>query len=171
MRPARDSVPEGKGPDPVAETLAFILRSTSARPQTEAEIAGRLRSREVPGEIADAALAKAKAFGAIDDVAFARAWVEDRGARRGYGAARLRDELRRRLIAEEIIDAALVPLEGRDDLSVAMELARERARRLPASLTREAAARRLRGYLTRRGYPNTLAERVAISVTGIDQPS
>ncbi len=162
-------VPLPGGRHPVSEALAFILRSTAARPQTEAEIVGRLRSREVPCEIADAAVEKAKALGAIDDAAFARAWVEDRGGRRGYGIARLREELRRRLISEEIIDAALDQLDHRDDLSVAMELARERARRFPGSLSREAATRRLHGYLTRRGYPNALAERVAITVAGIDQ--
>ena len=170
MHPAgQRAVPLPVERDPVSEALAFILRSTAARPQTEAEIVGRLRSREVPREIADAAVEKAKALGAIDDAAFARAWVEDRGGRRGYGIARLREELRRRLISEEIIDAALDQLDHRDDLTVAMELARERARRFPGSLSREAAARRLHGYLTRRGYPNALAERVAITVAGIDQ--
>ena len=152
--------------NPVAETLAFILRSTTARPQTEAEIVGRLRSREVPPDIAEAALGQAKAIGAIDDAAFARAWVEDRGVSRGYGVARVREELRRRLVPDDLIDAALMPLEQRDDLATAIELAQERARRLPGTLSREAAARRLHGYLTRRGYPQALAERVALTVSG-----
>ena len=130
---------------------------------------GRLRSREVPGAVAEAALVQAKALGAIDDAGFARAWVEDRGRHRGYGAARLRDELRRRLVPDALIDTALGQLEDRDDLAVATELARERARCLPESLSPQAAARRLHGYLTRRGYPNGLAERVALSVSGITQ--
>jgi regulatory protein len=152
--------------DEVAETVAFILRSTAARPQTEAEISGRLRSREVPEATAAAALSKAKVLGAIDDAAFARAWVEDRGAQRGYGPTRLREELRRRLVPDELVDEAVGQLAGRDDLAVAMELARERARRFPRTLSREAAARRLHGYLTRRGYANDLAECVAINVSG-----
>ncbi|MGH8909306.1 MAG: regulatory protein RecX [Egibacteraceae bacterium] len=160
---------DGKERGEVGEAVAFILRSTSARPQTEAEIAGRLRSREVPEEIAAAAMVRAKALGAIDDAAFARAWVEDRGTHRGYGAARLREELRRRLVPDELIDEAVGRLEGRDDLAVAMELACERAKRFPSTLSREAVARRLHGYLTRRGYPNGLAEHVAISVSGISQ--
>jgi regulatory protein len=155
--------------DQVAETVAFILRSTVARPQTEAEIAGRLRSREVPEATAAAALSKAKVLGAIDDAAFARAWVEDRGAQRGYGPTRLREELRRRLVPDELIDEAVGQLAGRDNLAVAMELARERARRFPRTLSREAAARRLHGYLTRRGYPNDLAECVAINVSGVGE--
>lgn len=153
--------------DPVSEAFAFILRSTSARPQTEAEIGGRLRSREVPEDVAEAALARARALGAIDDAAFARAWVDDRGMQRGYGMARLREELRRRLVPDDLIEDALARLNGREDLLVATELAQERARRLPQTLSPEAAARRLHGYLTRRGYPDALAERVAITVSGL----
>lgn len=151
--------------DTVADTLAFILRSTTARPQTEAEIRMRLRSREVPEEVAEAALQRAREIGALDDAAFARAWVFDRGTNRGYGAARLREELRRRLVPDDLIEQALARLEDRDDLVAATELARERVRRLPGSLSREATARRIHGYLTRRGYPQALAERVALTVS------
>ncbi|MGH8884954.1 MAG: regulatory protein RecX [Egibacteraceae bacterium] len=152
--------------DPVGETLAFILRSTAARPQTEAEIVGRLRSRQVPGDVAETALTQAKSLRAIDDAAFARAWVCDRGTRRGYGVTRLRQELRRRLVPEDLIEEALTQLEDRDDLAIATELARQWASRLPSTLSREASARRIGGYLTRRGYPLGLAERVAWTVSG-----
>jgi regulatory protein len=151
--------------DAVDETLAFILRSTTARPQTEAEILGRLRSREVPDDVADAAIQRARDIGALDDAAFARAWVSDRGLNRGYGAARLHEELRRRLVPDELIELALAGLESRDELAAATELALERVRRLPRSLSREAIARRLHRYLTRRGYPQALAERVALTVS------
>lgn len=154
--------------DAVAKALAFILRSTSARPQTEAEIIGRLRSRQVPENIAEAALAQAKSLEAIDDDAFARAWVCDRGTHRGHGAARLREELRRRLVPDDLIAKALAQLEDRDDLAVAMELAREWASRLPPTLSREARARRVGGYLTRRGYPAELAEQVVWSISTPD---
>ncbi len=155
----------GGAGDPVAETLAFILRSTAVRPQTEAEIVGRLRSREVPGDVAEAALARAKSLRAIDDAAFARAWVCDRGVRRGYGVARLREELRHRLVPDDRIEEALAQLEDRDDLAVATALAREWASRLPSTLSREASARRVCGYLTRLGHPIGLAERVAWAVS------
>jgi regulatory protein len=147
--------------DPVTETLAFILRSTAARPQTEAEIAGRLRSRQIPDSVAGAAIAQAKSLRAVDDAAFSRAWVSDRGTRRGYGIARLRQELRLRLVPDDLIEEALAQLDDRDDFAVASELAREWAVRLPPMLSREASVRRICGYLTRRGYPVGLAEQVA----------
>jgi hypothetical protein len=67
-----------------------------------------------------------------------------------------------------VIDTALEMLRVRDDLAVATELARTRAQRLPATLAPEVVARRLIGFLGRRGYPEDLARRVAVQVTGLD---
>jgi regulatory protein len=153
----------------VSDALAFILRSTRQRPQTEAELRAKLAGRGVGRDQADAALDRARQVGAVDDAAFARAWVADRGAGRGFGTARLRDELRRRLVPEPLIADALAALETRDDLAVATDLARDRSRRLPAALQPEAVARRLQAFLERRGYAPALAQRVAIDVSGLDR--
>lgn len=155
------------GRDPVAAALAFLLRSTQQRPQTEAELRAKLAGRAVPEEVAEAALARARDIGAVDDAAFARAWVEDRGRQRGYGVGRLREELRRRLVPERFVEDALASLGDRDDLAVATDLARARLGQLPSSLQPEAVARRLQGYLVRRGYAPGLAQRVAIDVSGL----
>lgn len=155
--------------DEVGAAFAYLLRSTQHRPQTEAELRAKLAGREVPDEVAEAALTRARQAGVVDDAAFARAWVADRGHARGYGAVRLREELRRRLVPEPLVTDALATLEPRDDLAVATDLARDRLSRLPAALQPEAIARRLTAYLTRRGYPPALAQRVAIDVSGLDR--
>ncbi|HUH08549.1 MAG TPA: regulatory protein RecX [Egibacteraceae bacterium] len=155
--------------DPVHKALAYILRSTQSRPQSEAEIAAKLRSREIPDDVAADAIARAKKIRAIDDEAFARAWVEDRGRQRGFGVARLRQELRRRQLSEGLIADALQQLDGRDDFTVAVQLARTRFRQLPASLEPDAAARRLAAFLARRGYPPALSQRAAMTVSGLDR--
>jgi len=149
--------------------LAFVLRSTQQRPQTEAEIRAKLAARGVPEAVAEEALARARRVGAIDDAAFARAWVEDRGRQRGFGVDRLRRELRDRLVPEPLIADALGPLATRDDLAVATDLARDRLRQLPPSLQPEAAARRLQGFLQRRGYGPALAQHVALEVSGLNR--
>lgn len=155
--------------DAVGSALRFVLRSTKARPQTEAELRAKLRGREHTDDVIDAAIVRATELGAIDDPAFARAWVNDRGVGRGYSALRIREELRRRSVPEGVIDDAMSVLEHRDDLSVATELARSRAQRMPAALEPEAVARRLLGFLARRGYPEGLSRRVAIQVSGLDR--
>lgn len=153
----------------VASAVRFVLRSTKARPQTEAELRAKLRSRDHTDAAIDAAIERATALGAIDDAAFAKAWVNDRGLGRGYSALRIREELRRRCVPEGAIDDAIRLLEHRDDLSVATELARSRAQRMPDALEPEAVARRLLGFLARRGYPEGLSRRVAIQVSGLDR--
>ena len=153
----------------IAKAVAFGLRSTQARPQTAAEIRTKLEGRFDDNDVVEAALEQLVAAGALDDAAFARAWVEDRGRQRGYGVARLQRELTRRGVDEEIIAIALEALDDRDELGIAMELARKRARSLPASLEPDAVARRLHGYLMRRGYNQGLSNKVAIAVSGLDR--
>lgn len=160
---------EERAEEHVTKAVAFLLRSTANRPQTESELASKLRQRQFDDEVVDAALARAKAMGAVDDAAFAAAWVEDRGRQRGYGLARVRQELARRQVPEDVAEAALAPLGERDELAVASDLARRRAQQLPASLDPEAVARRLVGYLARRGYPRSLAQRAAITAAGLDR--
>ena len=105
------------------------------------------------------------ARGYVDDAAFARHWVTARAAR-GYGAARLRLELRARGIAAPVIAAALGALGGVDALARAREAAR---RRLPA-LRRGRPDRlvsRLRDYLLRRGFSTSVVVRVVRETAGV----
>lgn len=149
--------------------VAFILRSTRQRPQTRAELAAKLTARQVAPPAREAALTRAEELGAVDDDAFARAWVEDRGRGRGYGIPRLRRELDRRGVPAHVREQALERLADRDPLAVATELAQRRAAQLPGTLAPQVVARRLVAYLARRGYDESLARRVAISVSGLDR--
>lgn len=153
----------------VAKAVAFGLRSTQNRPQTVAEIEAKLRGRYEDEDVVTAAVEQLKAAGALDDMAFARIWVDDRGHQRGYGTARLRQELRRRKVPDEIAEQALASLDERDDLATATELAHKRSRTFSPKLEPDAVARRLQGYLERRGYTSGLANKVAIDVSGLDR--
>lgn len=153
----------------VRKALAFVLRSTGQRPQTEAEVAAKLRARGLDDAAVAATLAEARALGALDDAALASAWVQERCVGRGYAAARVRQELLGRGVVDGLVDEALRGLGSRDEAAVATEVARRRLRRLPAGLRPEAVARRLAGHLIRRGYPPALARRVAIEVSGLDR--
>jgi regulatory protein len=121
------------------------------RAWTRADLTARLRRRGAPPDVASDVAADLERRGYVDDAAFARHWVTTR-APRGYGAARLRAELRARGVASGLIDAALACV-GRDDqIEEARRLAR---RRLPALQRADPikAAGRLRDYLLRRGFP------------------
>lgn len=168
--PGPPQPPEPAGEEPtLAQTVAFVLRSTQQRPQTEFEIRGKLSGRGASAEVQDAAIAQASDLGALDDAAFARAWVADRGVVRGYGVARLQAELRRRGVPDELAQHALAVLDERDEMESATKLARAKAGRMANHLDPQTVARRLVGYLVRRGYDAGVARRVAISVSALDR--
>jgi regulatory protein len=124
-----------------------------------------LRRRGAPAEVADEVVNDLVARGHVDDAAFARQWVSARAVR-GYGAARLRMELRARGIAAPVIAGALESLSDDDTLARARETAR---RRLPA-LRRgrpDRIASRLRDYLLRRGFSTSTVVRVVRETTGV----
>lgn len=131
---------------------------------TRADLAARLRRRGAPADVAAEVVDDLVARAYVDDAAFARHWVTTRAAR-GYGAARLRMELRARGVALAVISAALSMLGGDDVLGRARETAR---RRLPA-LRRgrpDRVAPRLRDYLLRRGFSTSVVVRVVRETTG-----
>jgi regulatory protein len=96
--------------------------------------------------------------GYVDDAAFARHWVTTRAAR-GYGAARLRAELRARGVAPALIEGALSALDRDDQLEEARRLARQRVPALTRAAPQKAAAR-LRDQLLRRGFPGGVVAQV-----------
>lgn len=130
----------------------------SRRAWTRAELTRRLRRRGAPPDVAADIVTDLAARGHLDDAAFARYWVETRSAR-GYGAARLRADLRTRGVASPLIDAALGTLTSAHTLDRARAVAE---RRLPSLRRAEPAraAARLRDHLLRRGYPATIVARV-----------
>jgi regulatory protein len=167
--PATTDVADSPKPSDVAKAVAFGLRSTQARPQTMAEITAKLHGRFDDGGVVEAAVAQLVAAGALDDAAFARLWVEDRGEQRGYGTARLRRELARRQVPDHLAEEALSALDDRDHAQTARDLARKRAATLPAKLEPPAVARRLHAYLVRRGYSEAMANVIAIEVSGLER--
>ena len=132
------------------------------RAWTCAELGRRLLRRGAPPDVAADVVADLLGRGHLDDAAFANQWVIVRSAR-GYGAARLRAELRTRGVAAAIIDAAL----GELDTAAALERARAvAARRLPRlrKVDPVRAATRLRDHLLRRGYAAGIVARVVRDV-------
>ena len=130
----------------------------SRRGWTEAELTARLRRRGAEPDIAAGVVADLVARGHVDDAAYARHWVTTR-APRGYGAARLRAELRARGVATPLIEAAVAPLGRGDQLEQARRVAGRRLSAL-ARVAPDKAGARLRDYLLRRGFPGTVVAQV-----------
>jgi regulatory protein len=117
-------------PRSLAETRRYLIRSETAEPVIE-EVLERLL-----------------AAGYLDDVEFARFWVNDRERFRPKGPLALRHELRQKGISQAIIDQVLQSI---DSQSSAYRAGRSRAQRL-ARTDQHVFRQKLGSYLLRRGF-------------------
>ena len=138
------------------EALRASARASSAKAQAANIIGSRaLSRRELEKRLvrkgSDPADAQAAAdwledIGAMDDAAYAAAVVRDYG-RRGYGPAKVREELRRRGVPRELWDAAM---EGLPDSGETLDLLIQKRRK--GDLTDPREVKRLSDALLRRGF-------------------
>jgi regulatory protein len=132
------------------------LNYLSYRPRSEHEVARYLREKDTPEDVIVDVLARLRRAGLVDDLAFARMWVENREASRPKGAWGLRAELRQKHVPDEDIDAAVV---GLDPEASALRAAERKAVRL-AHLDENTFRSRLLAFLRRRGFGYDVARRV-----------
>jgi regulatory protein len=142
--------PEGT-PPPDAHALA--LQWLSARELSSAQIRTRLRRRGVADDLAEAAIARLAASGALDDARVARSAARLETAVRGRGPTRVRLKLQQLGLPSSTIDAALATTLAEVDVSALLDKAVERRlRREGAGRLDAAATRRVVGSLVRQGF-------------------
>lgn len=125
-------------------TLHFL----SFRPRSCFEVEKYLGGKGTDPDIVAEVTSRLIRAGLLDDVAFARYWVENREAFRPRGLWALRYELRQKGITDDIISEML---EGLDPEGSAYRAALRRAQRL-AHLDRRDFQRRIGDFLKRRGF-------------------
>ena len=92
------------------DAVETALRALRFRDRTTAELDARLEQRGVGESEREQALETLERIGYVDDERFARSRAE-RLAERGSGDALIRDDLERRGVVAEIIEAALAGIE------------------------------------------------------------
>lgn len=133
--------------------VASALRLLSYRPRSERELRQRLFRGKHRKQAVDAAVARMRELGYLDDAAFARFYAETRQATRPSSQRLLRAELRQRGVEQEAAEDAT---EDISDGEAAYEAASRRLRAL-AGLEYEKFRERLGGFLTRRGFSYQVA--------------
>lgn len=152
----------------------YLLNVLSRQAYTVAELRKKLARRRVPEELGEELLARLGELGLVDDRSFAEQYVSARREVRGRLA--LRAELRRKGVAEDIVEARVLGLGDGQQLSAAVGLLRKHAWRYQpaqgeedASATDEYEARnelrraeaKARSFLARRGFsPDVVAAAV-----------
>jgi regulatory protein len=166
-----EQITELKQRDLEEVSYRHALRLISRRPRSEFELRRNFVRREVPVEIQDKILLRMREADLVDDLAFARAWVENRLAFRPRSARTLKDELRKKGVPREAIETAL---EDYDDERAAYQAAQKAARRWRASDWEE-FRQRVGAYLARRGFVYSLISPVVARVwretTGCEEES
>jgi regulatory protein len=156
---AGTSPAENEVSDPEAQARQICLRLLTVAPRTRAQLAQALRRRGVPGDAAEAVLARFTDVGLIDDAAFARAWVESRHHSRGLSRRSLSAELRRQGVQTEEIREAVGTLDAEREVATARRLVEQKmagTRGQPPDVR----VRRAAGTLARKGYPAGLVFRL-----------
>lgn len=154
----------GAGERPPVSCYNRALDALARRARSRAELQRWLLQRDYPADEVDVVLERLVAARLLDDLAFARGFVQSRlGEGRGYGPGRVRLELMRRGVAREVIDRVLA--EHQEDAGVdpalAVEAAARKRLRSLAGLEPAVAERRLIAWLLRRGFPGGIAGQVA----------
>jgi len=157
-------------PDVDQESVArkILLDQLTGRARSRSELADKLRSRNVPHELAERLLDRFERVGLVDDAAFAHAWVTERQHTKGLAPRALAQELHRLGIDDETARTALAEVTAEDQEDAARELVRRRLRRV-AGLDRTTAMRRLTAMLARKGYPPGLAYRLVADELGAER--
>ncbi len=137
--------------DRALDAERISLKALSRRDLSRRELERALRD----GGVDEAGVAhecdRLARVGLVDDAALAQKLVATLQERKGLGRTAIAAELTRRLLAPSAIEYALELVDTGNELARARDLARKRAAQL-RGLDRDAAVRRLSGYLARRGY-------------------
>ncbi len=148
----------------VAKAKAYVFRLLSNRAYTKKEICDKLAGRGYEQGAIEQTLSMLERLDLIDDVLFARQFVEQRLRLRPSGRIALVRDLVRRGVPTEIIDRVLDDvLAGINIEGVALDLLMGRANRY-RGLSREKALGRMYGFLGRRGFEVSVARDVAQKV-------
>jgi regulatory protein len=133
-------------------TYQKALHFLSYRPRSSAEVRQNLTKRGSPAALVDETLDRLQRAGLVNDMEFARTWIENRNTFRPRSKSALKFELRRKGLDDEIIRPVLDELV--DEHALAFEAARKYAPRL-AGMEWFDFHQKLSGFLARRGFSYT----------------
>lgn len=132
-----------------AKEYAFLL--LKYRPRSEYEFYQRLKKKKIKKDIIRETVAFLKDKGFIDDVYFAKTWVESR-IKKPLGLKRIYSELQTRGVEERIIDACLSEIKNDySEEDVVPEIITRQLKRFK-NIDPEKAKRRIYSYLIQRGF-------------------
>jgi regulatory protein len=125
------------------------LRFLAYRQRSEKEIIDKLKKKGFEDKFIENTLVYLKHYGLVDDIEFAKSFMKDKINLNKYGPQRIKYELYKKGISQEIIEGVLE--EDEDEYSRALKLAKKKMSSYKND-DRNAIYRKLGGFLQRKGY-------------------
>ena len=157
--PEADPRTRGAEPDPHDWAREIVLRLLTGSPKSRSQLLQALRKRDCPEGIAVAVLDRLEDVGLVDDTAFAANLVAREQARKGLAGRALAQQLKSKGIDDETTRAVLEDVDRDAEEEMARDLVDKRMSRLHG-LDPQVQARRLAGFLARKGYSGEVGSRV-----------
>lgn len=142
----------------IARAQNIALRFLGYRQRSKKEIVDRLAKEGFDDDIIETCLDYLKEYKLVDDLEFAQSFVEDKINFNNHGPSRIRYDLYRKGIGDEIIDQVLVEDEE-SQYRRALDLGKKRIRSYRND-DRNGQYRKLGGYLQRRGFSYGVVRKV-----------
>jgi regulatory protein len=133
--------------DELKRCLDKAYRFLSYRPRSEQEVQKKLTEKFETKTVIQA-IKKLKEFHYVDDLAFVNFWLEARGNTRG--PLLLKNELRQKGIADDLIAKALAGTDAEKMVEDALTLVK--SKRKYQNIPKEEAYKKIAPFLARRGY-------------------
>jgi regulatory protein len=134
--------------DDTEVALQKAINYLNYRPRSENEVRKNLKKKNIKEEVIDEVIDHLQRGGLINDLNFAKLWVENRSEFRPRGSRALRMELRQKGIHDEIIETAITDI---DEDNLAYLAAKKQARKY-RQLEWQDFRKKMFGFLARRGF-------------------
>jgi regulatory protein len=158
---SRIGAAESGGPD-VTKAMERAGRYLALRARSEHELTDRLLEGGFDEPVVREAMERLRNLRLVDDLEFAREWIEHRSERKQLGATIILHELSEKGVDPEVARRALAEA-GIDEESAARAWALKQIKRLSRYPLEEQGGRLING-LVRRGFTSEVAEAAARSV-------
>ena len=137
------------------EAMEVAGKHLSTRARSEREVRDKLTGAGFEPAVVEQTIVRLMELDLIDDLAFARTWIEERAERRSLGPRALRAELASKGISSEVATDALTAC-GLDETQMATEAAAKQVRKVARYPLPEQYGRLVQALL-RRGFSTEAA--------------
>lgn len=141
----------------------YLLNLLSYRPYSCEEVRIRMRRKGVKEEVIEETINQAKRAGYLNDLEFAKMWVESRLKFKPRSVRQLKQELKEKGIALETIEKVTEEINEEEEYNLAKRLVEQKLRR--GSLSWD----KMGSYLGRRGFSFEIIRKVLEEVMKVEE--